>query len=88
MTSLRMTSTRTWPPFWLQKTFLNETLDLSFFMYYDFNNEASLIRPKISYSLADGFDVLLGANIFTGTEGMFGQYNDNDMVYMKIKYSF
>ena len=74
--------------FLASKTFLNETLDLSFFMYYDFNNEASLIRPKISYSLADGFDVLLGANIFTGTEGMFGQYNDNDMVYTKIKYSF
>ena len=74
--------------FLASKTFLNETLDLSFFMYYDFNNEASLIRPKISYSLADGFDVLLGANIFTGTEGIFGQYNDNDMVYTKIKYSF
>jgi len=74
--------------FLASKTFLNETLDLSFFMYYDFNNSASLIRPKISYSLADGFDVLLGANIFTGTEGMFGQYNDNDMIYTKITYSF
>ncbi|NOY78228.1 MAG: hypothetical protein GXO76_10215 [Calditrichaeota bacterium] len=74
--------------FLASKTYLNETLDLSFFMYYDFNNQASLIRPKITYSLADGFDVLLGANIFTGSEGMFGQYNDNDMIYTKIKYSF
>ncbi len=70
------------------RDFLNETLNLSFFMYYDFNNEASLIRPKITYDLADGFSVLLGANIFTGTEGMFGQFNDNDMVYTQIKYSF
>ena len=70
------------------KTYLNETLDLSFFMYYDFNNRASLIRPKITYSLADGFDILLGANIFTGTQGMFGQYHNNDMIYSKIKYSF
>jgi len=70
------------------KDYLNETLNLSFFMYYDFNNEASLIRPKITYDLADGFEVLLGANIFTGTTGMFGQFNDNDMVYTQAKFSF
>ncbi len=70
------------------RDFLNETLNMSFFMYYDFNNEASLIRPKLTYDLADGFEVLVGANIFTGTAGMFGQFNDNDMVYTQIKYSF
>ncbi len=70
------------------KDFLNETLNVSFFMYYDINNEASLIRPKLTYDLADGFSVLLGANIFTGTEGMFGQFDDNDMVYTQLKYSF
>ncbi len=70
------------------KDYLNETLNLSFFMYYDFNNKASLVRPKITYDLADDFEVLLGANIFTGTSGMFGQFNDNDMVYTQIRYSF
>ncbi len=70
------------------KDYLNETLNVSFFMYYDFNNNASLIRPKITYDLADGFGVLLGANIFTGDSGMFGQFNNNDMVYTQIKYSF
>ena len=70
------------------KDFLNETLDLSFFMYYDFNNKASLIRPKITYDFADAFEILLGANLFTGTEGMFGQFHNNSMVYWKIKYSF
>ncbi len=74
--------------FLADRNFLNETLNLSFFMYYDFNNKASLIRPKLIYDLADGFEILVGANIFTGTKGMFGQYNDNDMVYAKIKYSF
>ncbi len=68
--------------------YLNETLHLRFFMYYDFENKASLIRPTITYDVADGFTALLGANIFTGTEGMFGQFNDNDMIYTKIKYSF
>ncbi len=68
--------------------YLNETLHLRFFMYYDFENKASLIRPTITYDVADGFTALLGANIFTGTEGMFGQFNNNDMIYTKIKYSF
>ena len=70
------------------KDFLNETLNLSFFMYYDFNNKASLIRPKITYDFADAFEILLGANLFTGTEGMFGQFHNNNMVYTKVKYSF
>lgn len=70
------------------RDFWNETLNVSLFMYYDINNGASLIRPKITYDLADGFEVLFGANIFTGTTGMFGQFNDNDMVYTKIKFSF
>ncbi len=70
------------------KDFLNETLNVSFFMYYDINNEASLVRPKLTYDLADGFSVLLGANIFTGSEGMFGQFDQNDMVYTQLKYSF
>jgi len=70
------------------RDFLNETLNVSFFMYYDFNNSASLMRPMVTYDLSDGFELLLGANIFTGSEGMFGQYDDNDMIYAKIKYSF
>ncbi len=68
--------------------YLNETLHLKFFMYYDFENNASLIRPTITYDVADGFTALLGANIFTGNEGMFGRFNENDMIYTKIKYSF
>ncbi len=70
------------------RDFLNETLNLSFFMYYDFNNKASLIRPKVTYDFADAFEILVGANIFTGTEGMFGQFHNNNMIYSKIKYSF
>jgi len=34
------------------------------------------------------FELLLGANIFVGSEGNFGQYDNNDMIYAKVKYSF
>jgi len=70
------------------KTFLNETLELSLLAYYGINNEDLLLRPKISYDLSDGFNLILGSDIFLGDEGNFGQYNDNDMLYVKIRYDF
>ncbi|MDZ4205191.1 MAG: DUF1302 family protein [Bacteroidales bacterium] len=74
--------------FLAKKDFLREKLWLELFTYIGLNKEDALIRPKISYSFADGFDMQFGANIFTGTEGRFGQYNNNDMLYLKLKYSF
>ena len=74
--------------FLADKKFWNETLDIKFFAYYDFNGESSLLRPSVAYDLADGFNILVGANVFTGTEGLFGQFTNNDMVYVKVKYSF
>jgi hypothetical protein len=70
------------------KDFLRETLRLDLFSYIGLNNSDALIRPKVIYDLADGFELLLGANIFVGSEGNFGQYDNNDMIYTKIKYSF
>ena len=70
------------------KTFLNETIELSLLAYYGINSEDALLRPKIAYDFADGFEVQLGANIFVGEEGNFGQYDENDMVYMKVRYDF
>jgi hypothetical protein len=74
--------------FFFIKTFLRETLELNLFSYYGINNEDALLRPKIVYDFADGFEVQLGANIFVGDEGNFGQYDKNDMIYTKLKLSF
>ena len=74
--------------FLASKTFINETLELSLFSYYGINDNDALLRPKLSYDFSDGFNVLLGTDIFIGEEGNFGQYNDNDMVYMKVRYDF
>jgi len=68
--------------------FLRETLKLELFSYLDLNNNGSLVRPKISYNLIDGFQILVGATIFNGDSGIYGQFDDNDMIYSKIKYSF
>jgi Protein of unknown function (DUF1302) len=74
--------------FLLTEDFLRETLRLEFFSYYGINNEDALLRPKIAYDLADGFEVQLGANVFVGEEGNFGQYDENDMLFMKVRYDF
>lgn len=74
--------------FLAKKDFLREKLWLELFSYIGINNEDALIRPKVTYNFADGFEVLGGANIFLGDKGRFGQYKDNDMLYVKFKYSF
>ncbi len=74
--------------FLVTEDFLRETMRLEFFTYYGLNNEDALMRPKIAYDLADGFEVQLGANIFVGEMGNFGQYDENDMLFMKLRYDF
>jgi len=67
---------------------LNETLDFEFFMYYDFAYDDALIRPRILYDFSDSINLQLGANIFTGTEGQFGQFHNNNMIYGRFYYNF
>jgi len=74
--------------FLVAKTFLNETLELSLFSYYGIDNEDALLRPKLSYDISDGFNFLIGTDIFIGDKGDFGQYNENDLGYLKVRYDF
>jgi len=68
---------------------IRETLHLELFSYVGLNYGDALIRPKVTYDFSDSFSILLGSNIFVGDErGMFGRYNDNSMIYTKIKYNF
>ena len=74
--------------FLITEDFLRETLRVEFFTYYGIDNKDALLRPKVVYDIADGFEVQLGANIFAGEEGNFGQYDENDMMFMKVRYDF
>lgn len=68
---------------------MRETLHLELFSYIGLSDHDALIRPKITYDFDDSFSILLGGNIFVGErDGQFGQYQDNSMAYMKIKYNF
>ncbi len=77
-----------WLTFLASDSFLNETLHLEFFSYLGLSDSDALLRPKVSYDMADGFEVLVGADLFMGDEGTFGAYHENDSVYAKLKYSF
>jgi hypothetical protein len=68
---------------------LRETLHLELFSYIGLTSNDALIRPKISYDFDDSFSILLGSNIFIGdSDGRFGQYSNNSMIYAKLKYNF
>jgi hypothetical protein len=75
--------------FLISKNYRRETVNVELFTYYGIDNNDALIRPKISYDFADGFEILAGANIFFGdASGYFGQFGKNDMIYAKVKYNF
>jgi len=75
--------------FLLRKTFLRETLTLEFFAYYGINTQDALLKPKMTYDFTDELKLTLGAYIFVGDDdGVFGQYKDNNMVYVKGKLNF
>lgn len=72
----------------IHKSVLRETLHLDLFSYIGLNDADALIRPTVAYDISDGLKATLGANIFLGDRGYFGQFDDNDMVYVKLSYSF
>ncbi len=68
--------------------FLRDTLHLELFSYYGMNDKDGLVRLKLSYDISDNLIVLLGSDVFFGTTGDFGQFDDNDLAYFKVKYLF
>lgn len=74
--------------FLARNDYMNDKLSLELFAYIGLDNGDALIRPKATYELHSGLNLIAGANVFTGTQGRFGQYNANDMAYFKLRYDF
>ena len=72
----------------VSKTMFREKVRLEWFTYYGIDNEDALSRLRIFYMPYDALSFEFGANIFTGDKGLFGQYDKNDMGYVRVKYSF
>lgn len=72
-----------------------ETLTWELFAYMGFDPEDlsesanALLRPSLTYSLEDGVEIQSGVEIFLGDEsGKFGQYEDNTMAYVSLRWYF
>ena len=72
-----------------------ETLTWELFTYVGFdpedieNSTDALLRPSLTYSMEDGVEIETGAEIFLGDEsGKFGQYEDNTMAYVSLRWYF
>lgn len=69
-------------------SYYNDKLTVEFFAYWGLTNKDALIRPRLIYEIYNDLNLTVGANIFAGSKGQFGQFNNNDMVYFKLKYDF
>jgi hypothetical protein len=70
------------------KKLLRQTLVLSTRGYIGINDKECFIRMNTDYALTDEVHLLFGFDLFSGDEGMMGQFDDNDEIWMKAKYSY
>ena len=72
------------------KLAMDENLTLSASWFYSPTDEDAYVRLSTSYKYSDEMTITADGNIFTGkhenTE--FGQFRENDNVYLKLTYGF
>ncbi|MCL5023226.1 MAG: hypothetical protein M1497_07645, partial [Nitrospirae bacterium] len=74
----------------LTQFFMNQTMRLSWFSFWNPSEGDYLLIPEIKYNFSDHVWAALGANIFGGHKEwtQFGQLNKNDNVYVQVRYEF
>ncbi len=68
----------------------HETWKLSLFAFYSPAENDYLLQPQASYKVSDNLSVAFGGNLFGGEKRttFFGQFDQNDNVYMNLRYDF
>jgi hypothetical protein len=74
----------------LTHLFMHQTLKLSFFSFWSFSDGDYMLIPEVKYKFTDHLWAATGANIFGGGEewNQFGSLDDNDNLYVQIRYEF
>lgn len=73
----------------LRGHFFNETVSPLFFLMNNFEDRSMLMRVSADWNYADNFTITLGADFLRGdSDTIFGMFDDNDNIYLKVKYSF
>ena len=69
--------------------FLDQTLTVGVNAIVGFYEGDGMIEPFVEYDITDEIEVAAGCFIlYGGEETTFGQFDDNDSVYIRMKYSF
>jgi hypothetical protein len=68
----------------------HQTWMLSLFTFYSPAEQDYLLQPQINYRVSDSFSTTLGANLFGGEKQttFFGQFDQNDNLYLSLRYDF
>ena len=68
--------------------YMNEKLKPEIIALFDWADAGWMVRPKLSYEFSDQIIGRLGADLFYGSKGFFGQFDRNDRLYSEIEYAF
>jgi len=68
----------------------HQTLRLSFFSFYSLSDGDYMLNPEVKYNFTDNVWAAVGGNIFggNGRATQFGQLDENDNVYVQVRYEF
>ena len=72
----------------LARTFARETIRVEALTYLGFAAPDALIKPQVTWKIADGMELAAGGWFFLGTSGAFGQYADNNSIFASAKIYF
>ena len=80
---------KTFCSIWLQTGFFENRLQPELFVVSSLEQADFMIRPRLNYIFNANWAAALGVDIFGGVEdGDFGQFNDEDRVYVELSYTF
>ena len=74
----------------LSKEFLRGKLELGMDWAFNISYSDWMINPQVSYELTSGVNLSVGGFVFQDGDSttMFGKFNENDILYFKIDFSF
>ncbi len=74
----------------LTQTLMYDTVKISLFTFVSPTDEDWHIRPAVTYKLSDELAISAGGNFFGGKydHTLFGQFENNNNVYTRFRYSF
>ena len=73
----------------VEDKFFNDELKLAIDFFYGFNKGDWMISPYVEYSLTDKLKAKAGVYLIGGPDDSdIGQFDENDMVYLRMSYAF